>query len=104
MRKEEFRTWLSLTIKKKPASDCLSRCNTVEYALKVNLDDEYKRDGGKAVLEKLSYSRRDASAGIPAPAEFHFKQGANVVQRITDLRSAVNRYFTFCREEEHGII
>lgn len=100
MRRDEFRTWLSLKIKKKPASDCLSRCNTVEYALKVDLDAEFKRDGGKKVLEKLSYCRRDASAGIPAPAEFNFKEGANIVQRITDLRSAVNRYFAFCQEEK----
>ena len=99
MRKEEFRLWLSKSLKKKPARDYVSRCSSVEYALKVDLDVEYEADGGKAVLDKLSYCRRDATAGVPAPAEFTFKEGANIVQRITDLRASVNKYFTFCAEE-----
>jgi hypothetical protein len=41
MRKEDFRQWLDGKIKKKPISDCISRCTTVEYALKVDLDEEY---------------------------------------------------------------
>ena len=98
MRREEFRTWLAQTIKKKPVSDCISRCSTVEFALKTDLDNEYKTDGGKTVLDKLSYCRRDATAGNPPPKEFIFKEGANVVQRITDLRAAVNKYFTFCKD------
>jgi len=98
MRKEDFRNWLSNRMNKKPASDCISRCTTVEYALKVDLDVEYKKDCGNAVLAKLSYCRRDATAGLSAPSEFSFKEGANVVQRITDLRAVVNRYFDFCRE------
>ena len=98
MKKAEFRSWLSNHMKKKPASDCVSRCNSVELALNVDLDEEYKLDKGKSVLGKLSYCRRDATAGVPAPAEFHFREGANVVQRITDLRYAVNRYFAFCEE------
>ena len=64
----------------------------------MDLDEEYKRDDGKHVLNKLSYCRRDATAGVPTPPEFTFREGANIVQRITDLRSAINRYFDFCKE------
>lgn len=102
MRKDEFRTWLASRVKKKPASDCISRCAAVEYALNIDLDTEYKKDAGKAVLKKLSYCRRDATAGVKAPTEFSFKEGANVVQRITDLRASVNKYFSFCSEEING--
>lgn len=96
MKKEEFRNYLSISVKKKPVSDCLSRCTTVEYALKVDLDEEYAKDGGREVLSKLAYNKRDMDAGIPLPKEFSFKAGCNVVQRMTDLRSAVKRYFSFC--------
>lgn len=56
MRKEDFRQWLDGKIKKKPISDCISRCTTVEYALKVDLDEEYRKDNGQAVIAKLSYN------------------------------------------------
>lgn len=75
MRKEDFRQWLEGRIKKKPISDCLSRCTTVEYALKVDLDEEYKKDKGQAVIAKLSYNARDAKANLPVPQEFKFKEG-----------------------------
>lgn len=97
MRKEDFRQWLDGKIKKKPISDCISRCTTIEYALKVDLDEEYSRDNGQAVIAKLSYNERDAKANLPVPQEFNFKEGCNVVQRLTDLRSSVNRYFDFCK-------
>ena len=96
MKKEDFRRYLSTSIQRKPISDCLSRCTTVEYALKVDLDKEYAKDGGAEVLSKLSFSKRDVDAGVPLPKEFSFKEGCNVVQRMTDLRSAVKRYFSFC--------
>ena len=87
MRKEDFRQWLDGKIKKKPISDCISRCTTVEY----------RKDNGQAVIAKLSYNARDAKANLPVPQEFNFKEGCNVVQRLTDLRSSVNRYFDFCK-------
>ena len=74
MRKEDFRQWLDGKIKKKPISDCISRCTTVEYALKVDLDEEYRKDNGQAVIAKLSYNARDAKANLPVPQEFNFKR------------------------------
>ena len=65
--------------------------------LKVDLDEEYRKDNGQAVIAKLSYNARDAKANLPVPQEFNFKEGCNVVQRLTDLRSSVNRYFDFCK-------
>ena len=89
MRKDEFRVWLSARIKDKPVSDCMSRCKIVESSLQIDLDNEYSNDKGKTLLGKMQYT---------APAGFHFKENANIRFRMTDLRSAVNRYFKFCEE------
>ena len=35
-----------------------------------------------------------------APTEFHFKDNANIRYRMANLRSAVNKYFEFCKENK----
>lgn len=98
MRKDEFKEWLSTRIKKKPISDCMSRCKTVEQALQIDLDEEFSYDKGKRLIDKMQYSISDERANKEAPVEFHFKENANIRFRMTDLRSAVNRYFEFCKD------
>lgn len=99
MRKEDFKEWLSAKIKKKPASDCVSRCRTVEKVLVVDLDEEYARDRGTGVLSRMQYSIEDERSAKQPPADFHFKDNANIRYRMTNLRSAVNKYFEFCKED-----
>lgn len=98
MRKDDFKEWLLVRIKKKPASDCVSRCKTVENALQIDLDEEYSLDKGKRLLSKMQYSIADERAKKEAPSEFHFKDDAKIRFRMANLRSAVNRYFEFCKE------
>lgn len=98
MRKEDFQEWLSTRIKKKPTLDCMSRCKSVETALQIDLDAEYAFDKGKRVLSQMQYSIADEREKKDAPAGFHFKDNANVRYRMTNLRSAVNKYFEFCKE------
>ena len=98
MRKEDFKEWLSTRIKKKPTSDCISRCKAVETALQIDLDTEYALDKGKRVLSKMQYTITDERANKEAPAEFQFKDSANIRYRMANLRSAVNKYFEFCKE------
>jgi hypothetical protein len=97
MRKEEFKEWLADRVNKKPASDCVSRCKKVELALKVDLDAEFTRDSGKQLLSRMQYSVADERANKEAPTGFNFKENANIRFRLTNLRSAVNRYFEFCQ-------
>jgi hypothetical protein len=100
MRKEEFIKWLSSEIKAKPASDCASRCRKVENALGIDLDDEYNKDGGRELLNtRLAYSVADERANKPAPPGFNFKEGSSIRFRMTDLRSATKKYFSFCQRE-----
>lgn len=98
MRKEDFKEWLTTRVKKKPASDCVSRCKAVETALQVDLDSEFVFDKGNRLLSKMQYSIADERAGKEAPTEFHFKGNANIRYRMANLRSAVNKYFEFCKE------
>lgn len=100
MRRDAFKEWLSARIKKKPVSDCMSRCKVVEAALQVDLDIEYSNDKGKKLLRKMQYTIADEREKREAPAGFHFKEGANIRFRMADLRSAVNRYFKFCEEDK----
>ena len=96
MKKQEYRTWLEGTMKPASIKDRISRCARVEEALGVDLDEEFKKDGGKSVLSTLHYTIHDLRAGKEIPAGFHFKEGTNVNQRMTDMRSAAGRYFDFC--------
>lgn len=98
MRRDDFKEWLLARVNKKPASDCVSRCKTVETALEIDLDEEFSIDKGKRLMGKMQYSIADERANKEAPDEFHFKDNANIRYRMTNLRSAVNKYFEFCKE------
>ena len=45
MRKEDFKEWLSTKIKKKPTSDCMSRCKAVETAFEIKNNRQKKKCG-----------------------------------------------------------
>lgn len=96
MRKDEYGKFLEGKLKPKSAKDRISRCRSVEKALSVDLDEEFKKDGGAYVMRMLNYSIQDERSNKPLPDGLSFKSGANVIQRITDLRSAVKQYFVFC--------
>ena len=98
MRKDEFKKWLLVRIKQKPANDYVSRCKTVETSLQVDLDEEFAIDKGKLLLSKMQYSVEDERANKEAPEGFHFKENAHIRFRMSNLRSAVNIYFDFCEE------
>ena len=98
MRKEEFRIWLSSRIQKKPCSDCLSRCKSVELAYCVDLDTEFNIDKCQSLLKQMQYTIQDERENKQCPKEFHFKSNANIRYRMCNLRSAVKRYVDFCED------
>lgn len=100
MQKEKFRVWLSTRIKKKPGSDCMSRCRAIEKALKIDLDNEYRKDKGERLLTMLYYSAEDERNGKKCPDGFKFKDGVNIRFRLTNLKCAANKYFEFCSDCE----
>lgn len=101
MRTKEFRSWLqSIPMNTNPIKDCISRCRKVESALAVDLDDEYIKDHGDSVILALKYTAKDEKNHKPVPEGFNFKPNANIRFRFTDLRSAANKYFLFCKNTE----
>ena len=98
MEKEKFRTWLCKRMGKKPAGDCLSRCGTVERSLKIDLDNEFKQDEGKSLIDKLSYTIKDEQNKVEAPQEFHFDNPKTIRTRMANMKNASKRYFEFCKE------
>ncbi len=72
MRKDEFEEWLSTRIKKKPISDCISRCKTVEQALQIDLDEEFSYDKGNRLINKMQYSIADERAKKGSPCGISF--------------------------------
>ena len=95
MKKEEYKNWLEGKLKAPSIKDRLSRCSKVEKSLGVDLDVEFERDGGEAVLKQLSYTIHDAKNHVPLPKGMSFSENANINQRMTDLRSAAKQYFVF---------
>lgn len=98
MRKENFKEWLSNKMQKKPISDCVSRCKTVEATFQIDLDTEYFLDNGEQLLSKMQYTIADERNQKEAPTGFHFKSRATIRYRMANLRSAVSKYFAFCEE------
>jgi|LSQX01.1.fsa_nt_gb hypothetical protein len=97
MRAEAFRNWLHGKISSKPISDCISRCCRIEECLKLDLDEEYIKDGGHNLIKLLEYSADDERLNKAAPKGITFMPGSNIRNGMSSLRSAVKKYFEFCR-------
>lgn len=97
MRREEYRIWLDGKISARPIADSVSRCLRIEKCLQLDLDDEYAKDGGKNIMNHLHYSIDDEKLNRPAPTGIDFEPGSNTREGLSSLRSAVKKYFEFCR-------
>lgn len=95
MRYNEFSEWMENKIKKNSIRDCLSRCKKVEKSLGVDLDEEFQKDEGNTVLVALSSEKYDDNDLKKISEEFGFKEGSNIKFRLSDMKSAVKRYFKF---------
>lgn len=96
MRDEAYRNWLQGKISSRPISDSISRCRRIEESLKINLDNEFLKDGGRSLMALLEYSSEDERLGRPAPTGINFLPGSNVKNGMSSLKSAVKKYFEFC--------
>ncbi len=96
MRENEFARWLKNSVSTKVNSDYRSRCRRVEKDLKTDLDAEYEKDNGKSLLEILTYTPEYENGGCP----IYFSKDTNIACGLNSLKSGVNRYFRFCRNQK----
>lgn len=100
MRDDAYRNWLQGKISSRPISDSISRCRRVEESLRIDLDEEYLKDGGRSLIDLLKYSSEHERLNRPAPKGINFSPGSNIKNGMASLRSAVKKYFEFCHATE----
>lgn len=97
---EEFKKYLSgITQNKRVIVDCISRCKRVQRH-EGNLVNHYNNDGGKLLLEKLSYSMEEANQGFHPRHSIQFsgtKGFKSIYEGTHSLNTAVRHYFDFIR-------
>lgn len=103
MRRREFSTWLQRAVTAPVVSDYINRCQRVEINLKINLDDEFARDKGRALLEKLTYTAEDQANNRSLKCNIYFRAGSDLKSGMSSLKTAVSRYFEFCNTVDVGI-
>ena len=96
MQRDLYTKWLAQSnLCPRAQADAKSRCIRVERDLQVDLDVEYKKDGGKSLVSLLEYTQDDKRNGRPAPSGLMFN--GDIKAGMASLKSAVNNYFLFCR-------
>lgn len=95
MKEAGFRMWMIEKKNNNTIRTYIARCFRVEEALKVNLDDEFRFDGGKRVIQLLSYSRNDERNKILPDCGLVFAKEANIYLGMHSLRASVKKYFEF---------
>lgn len=96
MRSKAFSIWLNKYVTGPVVSDYIKRCQRVESNLKIDLDDEFVKDQGSALLEKLKYTAEDQANNRPLKCNIYFQAGSNLKSGMSSLKTAVSRYFEFC--------
>ena len=99
MRDEAFKLWMKNlgTMSTRPIGDAVSRCRRIEKGLKLDLDEEYRKGGGRSVVSALEYTAEDAKINRPVPSGLDFTPGANLKDGMASLKAAAKKYFEFCQ-------
>ncbi len=86
---DNFREWLSRKYKsKKTIGNRISNCNRV-VEFEGDLDKHFAKDDGKALMERLTFSRRDSVPNHKIPFNGDYHTGTST------LKGAVKLYFEF---------
>lgn len=93
MREREFVLWVQALGSGK---NVITRCRRVESELGIDLDEEFRKDKGTSLIEKLTYTAEDASQKRPLRCDISFNSSANIRSGMSCLKSAVIKYFEFC--------
>lgn len=95
---KEYSNWLQSYVTPSVVTNYISRCQRVENNLHIDLDDEFVKDFGKSLLEKLTYSIDDQIHNRPLRCNIFFNSNSDLKAGMRSLKTAVNNYFEFCRK------
>ncbi len=101
MRDEEYSIWLQQHVTPAAINNYVKRCQRVEDNLKIDLDIEFKKDNGVSLLDKLTYTTDDEIHNRPLRCNIEFNAGSNLRNGMGSLKTAVSKYFEFCRSNKH---
>lgn len=96
MREEEYSEWLQSYVTNAAIMNYIKRCQRVEANLNITLDDEFKKDKGESLCEKLIYTTDDQRHNRHLKCDIYFKVGSDLRKGMASLRTAVMKYFEFC--------
>lgn len=98
MRYDEYREWLGNFITCDAQNNYVKRCQRVENSLEIDLDDEFNKDMGLSILQKLTYTTSNQYNNEPLKCDIQFRYGSDLRNGMASLKTAVSRYFEFCRK------
>lgn len=103
MRDVEYSNWLQQHVTSAAITNYIKRCQRVEDNLKIDLDDEYRKDSGISLLDKLTYTTDDELQNRPLRCSIFFNTGSNLRNGMGSLKTAVSKYFEFCQNNTQHI-
>lgn len=100
MNEAKFRTWLEKHMNYHTARTYTARCMRIEEKLFIDLDDEYRKDGGSGLLNRLKYSCDEQRQRKQPQCGLKFEENADIYIGMNSLRASVKKYFEFrCTED-----
>ncbi len=103
MRHREFTDWLG---KRQTKNGRLSdstietyeeKASTIEFHEKIKLDDEFKKDGLKRLIDLYKYSKEDETNNRPNPTSMP-DYSSSLSSFLSNCRTVLNHYKNFCKD------
>ncbi len=95
MRENAFKAWTLKRVQPQTTDRRVRACLRVERSEKIDIDDEYKKDKMKHLLDRYTYSQADEDAGISNPTKTNIINGS-VLNALRWYKSHLNQYKRFC--------
>ena len=98
MDERNYRLWMEKNKSYHTARTYTARCMRVEAEMKIDLDEQFLKDGGKTLMMLLKYSREEERKGIKPKCGISFEGASNIYGGMNALRAAVKKYFEYKRQ------
>lgn len=99
---DAFRRYLGKVLSsERLVRDCISRCRRVEQQ-EGSLYNHYSNDRGRALMERLTYSKEDADRDLEPAHSITFKGSKgyqSIYEGTASLRNAVMHYMDFLKQQ-----